>query len=88
VRTRYLEVRLLASLLRYSRVGIIVPKHRHSAVERNRLKRRVREIVRQEVLPSLAGAADVVIRTSPDAYEMSFDSLRRELLNSVGHLMK
>ncbi|MFZ9703616.1 MAG: ribonuclease P protein component, partial [Candidatus Limnocylindrus sp.] len=34
-RTSHLEVRQLASLLRHSRVGLIVPKHRHGSVERN-----------------------------------------------------
>jgi ribonuclease P protein component len=42
VRTPLLEVRVLASLLHHHRIGIIVPRFKHSAVERPRLKRRVR----------------------------------------------
>ncbi len=74
---------MLASLLRHARVGIIVPKHRHSIVERNRLKRRLREIVRQDILPSVSVAADIVVRVGPRAYEASFETLRTELMAGV-----
>jgi ribonuclease P protein component len=60
-------------------VGFIVPRYRHSAVDRNRLKRRLRELVRIELLPTL-GARDVVVRATPQAYRLEFDALRRELL--------
>jgi hypothetical protein len=36
-----------------SRFGTIVPKHRRTIVERNRLRRRLREIGRRDVLPAL-----------------------------------
>jgi ribonuclease P protein component len=78
IRTEHLEVRALASLLPHPRVGIVVPKHKHTAVERNLLKRRLRELVRTRLLRSLP-AMDVVIRAFPDAYGASFDTLAREL---------
>ncbi len=56
IRTGVLEVRILASPLRHSRVGLIVPKYRHGSVERNRVKRRLRELARLELLPALARA--------------------------------
>ena len=31
---------------------MIVPRHRHTAVARNRLKRRLRELVRTQLLPA------------------------------------
>ena len=76
-------MRFLASLLRYPRVGIIVPKHRHSIVDRNRLKRRLREIIRREILPLVSIAVDIVVRAGPRAYEASFDTLRTELTIGV-----
>ena len=82
-RTEHLEVRFLASLLRHPRVGIIVPKHRHSIVERNRLKRRLREIIRREILPMVSMPADIVIRAGSSAYGASFDTLRLELTSSL-----
>jgi ribonuclease P protein component len=49
-------------------------------VERNRLKRRLREIVRQEILPAIPTlAADLVVRAGPRAYEATFEMLRTEL---------
>jgi len=85
-RTEHLEVRLLVSLLRHPRVGIIVPKHRHSIVERNRLKRRLREIIRLEILPLVSMPADIVVRAGPRAYGASFDMLRTELIAGISRV--
>jgi ribonuclease P protein component len=53
-------------------------------VERNRLKRRLRELVRCEILPLLPELrADLVIRTGPRAYAAEFDVLRTELKAGV-----
>jgi RNase P protein component len=40
----------------HARVGFVVPKYGHSSVDRNRLKRRLRELVRTQLLPSLRPA--------------------------------
>jgi ribonuclease P protein component len=61
---------------------MIVPKHRHSIVERNRVKRRLREIGRTRVLPRLGEqglALDVLVRARREAYEVGFRSLTDEL---------
>ena len=68
-------------------MGIIVPKHRHSIVERNRLKRRLREIVRLEILPVMSTPADLVIRAGPRAYETSMATLRAELVAGVARVL-
>lgn len=60
------------------RVGIIVPKYGHSSVDRNKVKRRLRELVRIEVLPVLP-TIDVVLRAAPKAYARTFDELREEV---------
>lgn len=85
VRTAHLEVRYIASLLRsapgaprilpHARAGVIVPKYSHNSVERNLVKRRLREIVRQDMLPLLS-SVDVVVRALPSAYRASFADLR------------
>jgi RNase P protein component len=41
----------------HARVGFVVPKYGHSSADRNRLKRRLRELVRTQLLPSLRLAA-------------------------------
>jgi ribonuclease P protein component len=72
--TERLEARASASLLPYPRVGIVVPKHRRKIVDRNRVKRRLREIVRTGLLPQLNGV-DLLIRAKPEAYGSSFEQL-------------
>jgi ribonuclease P protein component len=86
VRTTQLEVRYLASPLHRARVGVIVPKHGRSSVERNKVKRRLRELARTELLPRL-GAMDVVIRATPGAYAATFDLLRAALLKAASQLL-
>lgn len=78
-RTGDIEVRYIASLLRHPRAGLIVPKYSHSAVDRNRVKRRLREIVRQHALPVL-GAVDFVIRALPSAYRADFSALQQQVV--------
>jgi ribonuclease P protein component len=69
-------------------VGLVVPKQKHSSVERNRLKRRLRELVRTRLLDVLEALppADVVIRSFPEAYDASFASLERQVEKIAGRL--
>lgn len=65
---------------------MVVPLHGHGAVERNRLRRRLREILRTEWLPGArqrGDAVDLVVRTRPAAYELSFPELRAHLLEAL-----
>jgi ribonuclease P protein component len=81
VRTRFLDVRICTSPLErppMRRIGIIVPKAKHSAVERNRLKRRLRELVRR-VLLSHEQAGDVVLLARGDTYRASFEMLSNDV---------
>ncbi len=73
-----MDVRAVASLRPFARVGFVIPKFKHSGVDRNRLKRRLRELVRLELLPTLR-PIDVVIRVSPVAYTRDFDALHTEV---------
>jgi len=51
-------------------------------VDRNRLKRRLRELARIELLPALASQPplDVAIRARVEAYRATFDGLRQDVL--------
>jgi len=82
----HLDVRALASPLAHSRVGVVVPRHRQSAVDRNRLKRRLRELVRIELLPALAQApsTDIAIRARRESYSAEFAALRDDIM-TVAH---
>ena len=58
-------------------------------MERNRTKRRLREIGRRRVLPEMArrgGVVDVLIRARPGAYDSNFEELAREVLGAVEEL--
>jgi ribonuclease P protein component len=74
-----MDVRAVASLRVFPRVGFVIPKYKHSGVDRNRLKRRLRELVRLDLLPVL-GSVDVVLRVAPVAYTRDFEVLRQEVL--------
>jgi ribonuclease P protein component len=60
------------------RMGLIVPKFQSSAVARNRLRRRLREIWRQDIQQQQP-AWDLVIRARREAYAAGFDTLRAQL---------
>ena len=78
-----------ASPVSHARLGLVVPKHRRNSVQRNLLKRRLREIGRTELLPRLEQCSltvDVMVRARVEAYGASFDALREELRALVEEL--
>jgi ribonuclease P protein component len=85
LRTEHLEVRASDSLLSHARVAVIVGKHGHTIVERNRLRRRLRELVRMKIL-SAVKPTDVVVRAFPSAYERSFADLSKEVDDLAGRI--
>jgi len=56
-----------------------VPRHGHTVVERNLVKRRLVELVRLELLPHLGGT-DVLVRALPAAYGAGFEALKEDVL--------
>jgi ribonuclease P protein component len=69
------------------RVGLVVPRFKHSAVARNRLKRRLRELTRVHLLP-VDLSADVVLRIRPEAYGATFDALGTDVARALTQLMR
>jgi ribonuclease P protein component len=63
----------------HPRVGLIVPKYQSGAVARNRLRRRLKEVWRRELVQGVP-AWDVVIRARREAYGAAFAVLKGELL--------
>jgi len=85
-RTRLMDVFFDASPASHSRLGLIVPKHGRRVVDRNRLRRRLREIGRRELLPTLRErdvAVDIVLRVHRKAYGASFVELSREVQSTM-----
>lgn len=82
-RTSHLDVFFAPSPVSSCRWGLVVPKHGRRVVDRNRLKRRLREIGRTEVLPRLRESGrelDVLVRARREAYGASFPVLKHELV--------
>ena len=81
-KTRHLDAFVSPSPAAFPRLAVVVPKHKHTIVERNLVRRRLREIGRTVVLPALrnSGAVlDVMVRARPDAYRATFAQLHDEL---------
>ena len=62
-----------------ARIGLITSKRVGGAVDRNKTRRRLREMIRA-VLPSIAPGLDVVVVAKSPAASASFDELRAEWL--------
>ncbi|HXG72737.1 MAG TPA: ribonuclease P protein component [Gemmatimonadaceae bacterium] len=76
--TDHLEARAAASLLLNPRIGVVVPKYKQRIIARNRLKRRLRELARTQLLPAL-GQLDLLIRAKPGAYRSTFAELTSDI---------
>ena len=67
-------------------MGLVVPKLGHRIVDRNRLKRRLREIGRTALLPGLRRQGrhlDVLIRIRRAAYLAAYAELELAILTGV-----
>jgi ribonuclease P protein component len=77
-RTARLDLAWRPNDIAHPRLGLVIPRHGESAVARNRLRRRLRDLARRRLLPGLA-PLDVVIRARPPAYTARFEELGTEL---------
>jgi ribonuclease P protein component len=86
MQTEHLEARASASLLLYPRVGVVVPKYKRDIVERNRVRRRLRELARLHLLPVLSNV-DLLIRAKPSAYGSAYPELANEV-DQIANMLK
>ncbi len=77
-RTSLIELYWKGNRVGHPRLGLIVPRFQHTAVARNRLRRRLREIARRRLLPDLP-AIDLLIRPKPEAYAADWADLEAVL---------
>jgi len=88
-KTSHLDVFFLSSNEPQARVGVVVPKHQRRVVDRNRVKRRLRELSRRELLPRFREEGvnlDLLVRARREAYQASYRQLRLELLEVTEEL--
>lgn len=57
---------------------MIIAKYSHTIVERNRLRRRIRELARTRIIPFCIGM-DLIVRALPGAYSADFGQLSNEV---------
>ena len=81
--SRSFVVFVLANGLDHSRVGLTTPRKVGMAVSRNRIRRRVREILRN-AWPLLPRGVDIVVNPRRSAIERDFADLKTELLALLG----
>jgi ribonuclease P protein component len=62
-----------------TRIGLTVPRTLGKAVDRNRMKRRMREAVRRQPQELMAGAVDVVLHPRRTVLTCEFERLEREV---------
>lgn len=76
-----LGLRLAANKKDKSRFTVVVSlKVSKRAVKRNKLKRRLREIIGREILPKIKPGFDGVVLTSPQLLDAKFEELQKTVL--------
>ena len=78
-RSAFLDLIWIDNALGHPRMGLIVPRFQATAVARNRLRRRLKEVWRREV-QEVQPAFDLLVRAKREAYSASYDALRAEIL--------
>lgn len=71
------------------RVGVIVPRYGRTIVQRNRVRRRLREIARRDWLPLAFGSGvglDLILKAKPSAYDRSLGTLRAAIAGRLEEL--
>ena len=79
------SVHSLPNTLGKPRLGLSVSKKVGTAVKRNGVRRRLKEIFRSSA-EKLPGDLDLVISARPAAAEASFEELNKEFVRSLGKL--
>jgi ribonuclease P protein component len=86
-RGKLFSVHVLPNTVGRSRLGLSVSKKVGTAVKRNRVRRRLKEIFRSS-LAGLPGELDLVVSARPAAAEASFEELSEEFLRGMSKLNK
>lgn len=88
-RTGPVDVFMASSPAGRPRLGVVVPRHGHTIVERNRVRRRLQEIARRSWLPGAweeGRPVDLVLRARPAAYGADHGELRRVVIGAIDEL--
>jgi ribonuclease P protein component len=75
IRAELFDVKRLDNPLGHVRVAIVVPKFGFTVVRRNKLRRRLRELMRLHVLTQHS-SCDLLVRAKPHTFDAPYDRLR------------
>ena len=76
-------VSIVATVDAQARFGFVVTKKVGNAVNRNRIRRRMKAVARELIDGGLDGV-DVVVRATPEALESEWTELRSQLRGALG----
>ena len=82
---RFVVLAWRANQLGYSRCGVVVPRFQRTAVARNRVRRRLREIARRGPLASLP-SVDLVLRARNTAFDAAFAALQADVTEALARV--
>ena len=83
--SRYLDLAWRPNTAGRARLAIVVPRFQQTAVARNLVRRRLRDLVRRGPLSTLP-AVDLVLRARRAAYAAPYEELRADLGTALAHL--
>ncbi|MDP8974457.1 MAG: ribonuclease P protein component [Actinomycetota bacterium] len=86
-RGRLFSVHALPNTIGKPRLGLSVSKKVGTAVRRNKVRRRLKEVFRSSA-EKLPGDLDFVVSARPAAAEATFEELNEEFLRSLRRLVK
>ncbi len=86
LRSRHFDILYVQNSLGYSRTGIVVSKKNvRSAVKRNRIKRVVREVFRNN--KSLFDSLDVVFLAKKGCEDLNYSNAKREIQDNIRSIL-
>lgn len=85
VHAQFVDVVWRPNALTYARLAVVVPRFHHTAVARNRVRRRLRELVRRGRLATLP-AVDLIVRARRAAYGAGFTALQADLTTALARV--
>lgn len=87
LRSAHLTILVLPTQREQARLGMAVSRKVGKSHDRQRLRRRIRELFRRQLVP-IQPCADHIVIARPGAAELEFDALREEMRQALATLKR